>query len=46
MSDNVIVEITDPDTHEVFTFTGDTEDQAQAKADDFFGITKADNPTS
>lgn len=45
MSNNVIVEITDPDTGEVLTFTGDTENQAHAKADDFFGITEADTPT-
>jgi hypothetical protein len=46
MADDVIVEITDPDTGQVFTFTGDTEHQAHAKADDFFGITEADAPAS
>lgn len=46
MSNTVIVEITDPDTREVFTFTGDTEEQAQAKADEFFGVTTADHPNS
>lgn len=46
MSDNVIIEITDPVTNQVFTFTGATEAEAQAKADDFFGVDEADDPTS
>ncbi|WP_260973264.1 hypothetical protein [Mycolicibacterium llatzerense] len=46
INDAVTIEITDPSTHEVFTFTGATEDEAQRKADDFFGVDEADNPTS
>lgn len=45
-NDSVIVEITDPVTEEVFTFAGATEAEAQAKADDFFGVDEADDPTS
>ncbi len=46
MSDNVIIEITDPVTEEVVSFEGATEDEAQAKADEYFGVDLADAATS
>ena len=38
--------MSDNNINDAVTFTGATEDEAQRKADDFFGVDEADNPTS